>query len=190
MLVDSAARLAVRAAAARVSGDRAGALRALDEIFAAGRLPRAPLEGRYRGELITPSLHPVLDALGRALTGWWLPWQGKTFSAAAQTGDNIFSSDGRLLARLVWPFYRGDVPDGPGRVRALRFRTYSGSSALDPAQNVLKIDYDWEVNPRLIVRAVLDELVQVEADYYLGKALLRRRPGRYVCAAYFALSPG
>jgi hypothetical protein len=36
---------------------------------------------------------------------------------------------------------------------------------------------------------VLDELVQVDDDYYLGKALLRRRPSAYVCAAYFALSP-
>jgi hypothetical protein len=89
----------------------------------------------------------------------------------------------------VWPTYRGDVRDGPRHTRALQFRTYTGPSQLDRGQNVFKIDYDWDVNPRFLVRQVLDELVQVDDDYFLGKALLRQRSGRYVCAAYFALSP-
>ena len=182
-------RGAVQAARQQVGKDRAGALAALDEIFAEGRLPGPALEGRYRGELITPSMHPWLDGFGRAFAGWWLPWQGKNFNRAASTGDNYFTNDGRWLARLIWPAYRRDVPDGPAHTRAFQFRTYSGPGALDPGLMVLKIDYDWEVNPRFVVRQVLDELVQVDADYFLGKALLRRRPGAYVCAAYFALSP-
>ncbi|MGH2524789.1 MAG: hypothetical protein ACRDH2_19960, partial [Anaerolineales bacterium] len=121
------------------------------------------------------------------LTDRWLPWQGKTFDAAAQTGDNLFTNDGLWLARLMFPGYRGYVPDGPGRSRALQFRTYLGPGTHDPDRQVLKIDYDWDVNPRLIVRDVLDELVQLEEGHYLGKALLRRS-GRCVCAAYFALS--
>jgi hypothetical protein len=182
-------REAVRAAGLVAGRNRAAALATLDDIFAEGRQPKPPLEGRYRGELITPSLHPWLDAFGRAIMGRWMPWQGKTFSPSSNTGDNIFTNDGRWLARLLWPAYRGYVLDGPAHTRALRFRTYSGPGQLDPGVLVFKIDYDWDVNPRFIVRQVLDELVQVEDDYYLGKALLRGRAGRYVCAAYFALSP-
>lgn len=182
-------RYDVETAITRLGRDYLGALRLLQHAFSGGRVPDPPLEGRYRGTLITPTLHPWLDALGRAFTRWWLPWNGKTFSAAAQTGDNIFSNDGLIPGRIIFPFYRDYVPDLPGHSRALRFRTYTGPSQLDPSVTVLKIDYDWEGNPRYLVRQVLDELVQLEADYYLGKALLRVGRGRYVCAAYFALSP-
>ncbi len=182
-------REAVEAARQQVGRNRAAALATLNEIFAEGRLPSPPPEGRYRGELITPSLHPWLDAFGRAFTSWWLPWQGKTFSRTANTGDNIFANDARWLARLVWPTYRGYIPDGPGQTRALQFRTYTGPGQLDPGLTVFKIDYDWDVNPRFVVRQVLDELVQVDDDYYLGKALLRQRSGAYVCAAFFSLRP-
>ncbi len=181
-------RLSVQAARQRLLRDRGGGLAALNAAFCGGRAPVPPLEGRYRGELITPSVNPLLDAAGRAFFKLWLPWRGKTFSAVAQTGDNLFANSGQWLARLVWPLYRGDVPDRPGLSRALRFRTYLGPGELDRDLTVLKIDYDWDVNPRFIVRSVLDELVQVDDGYYLGKALLRRGPGRYVCAAYFALN--
>jgi hypothetical protein len=89
----------------------------------------------------------------------------------------------------VWPAYRRYVPDGPSQTRALQFRTYTAPGQIDPSVVVFKIDYDWDVNPRFIVRGVLDELVQVDDDYLLGQALLRQETGAYVCAAYFALSP-
>ena len=171
----------------RVVRDRASALAALNDLFRRGVVPDPPLDGLYRGALITPSLTPLLDSLGRALTRVWLPWQGKTFDSATQMGDNIFMNNGKWLARLIWPAYRGYIPDDPGRTRALQFRTYVGPGQHDLDRQVLKIDYDWEGNPRWPVRDVLDELVQIDAGYYLGKALLRRR-GRWVCAAYFALS--
>jgi hypothetical protein len=79
------------------------------------------------------------------------------------------------------------VADGPGRSRALQFRTYLGAGAHDPDVMVLKIDYDLDVNPRFVVRQVLDELVQVAEGYYLGKALLRWGK-RWRCAAYFTLA--
>jgi hypothetical protein len=182
-------REAVRAAGRSARRDRRGALATLAEVFAEGRLPSPPLEGRYRGELITPTLNPWLDDFGRAFTRWWLPWKGKTFSRAANTGDNIFSNDGRWLARLMWPAYRRYVPDGPSQTRALQFRTYAAPGQIDPSVVVFKIDYDWDVNPRFIVRGVLDELVQIDDDYLLGQALLRQKTGAYVRAVYFALSP-
>ena len=80
----------------------------------------------------------------------------------------------------------GGAEDGAGRSRALEFRTYAGPGALDPSLTVLKIDYDWDRNPRFVVRAVLDELVKVDEGYYLGQALLRWRRG-WTRAAYFTL---
>jgi hypothetical protein len=166
--------------------DRGGALALLNELFRRGWPPSPDLDGRFRGALLTTSVNPVLDRVNRTLFGWWLPWKGKTLDGAAQTGDNMFTNDGLLLARLVFMGYRGYVADGPGRSRALQFRTYVGPGRDDPDIQVLKIDYDLDVNPSFIVRDVLDELVQVDEGYYLGKALLHWR-GRWRCAAYFTL---
>lgn len=170
--------------------DRASAIARLNDLFRSGVVPNPRLSGRYRGALITPSLNPLLDNLGRALTGWWLPWKGKTFDPATSSGDNIFTNDGLWLSRLIWPSYRGYFADGPGQSRACRFRTYAGTGTLrvDSGLNVLKIDYDLDVNPKLIIRDVLDELVQIDDGCYLGKALLRRPGNRWACAAYFTLS--
>ena len=57
---------------------------------------------------------------------------------------------------------------------------------------MLKIDYDSDENPTFLIRDILDELVQVVPDVYLGKVLLRygessRQSRRLV--AYFALRP-
>src|SRR5579859_763268 len=170
-----------------VTRDRRAGLARLNEIFAQGTLPSQPLDGRYRGTLLTTSLNPVWDAFNRAFFGLWLPWKGKVFNAAAQTGDNMFTNDGLWLSRLVFPGYQGYIADGAGRSRALTFRTYTGAGQDDPAVQVLKLDYNLEVNPSFVVRDVLDELVQVGEGYYLGKAHLHR-PRGWRCAAYFALA--
>src|SRR5438270_5185879 len=156
-------------AAERVKHQRSAALARLNEIFAAGHAPGTALDGRYRGALLTPSVNPLIDALGRALTGWWLPWQGKTFNAAAQTGDNMFTNDGLWLSRVVFAGYNGYIDDGPGGSRALTFRTYTGEGQEDPGLQVLKLDYNLDVNPSFVLRDVLDELVAVGQGFYLGK---------------------
>jgi hypothetical protein len=180
------ARADIRAAAALAARDRQAGIRQLNALFRQGQPPTPALDGRYKGTLVAFSYNPVLDALGRAITRRWLPWQGKTFGAKTQTGDNLFTNDGLPLARLFFPFYHRYVDDGPGRSRALQFRTYYGPGAHDPDRTVLKIDYDLDVNPRFVVRQVLDELVQVAPGYYLGKALLRWGKA-WRCAAYFTL---
>lgn len=178
--VDFARRQVVR--------DRAGAIAALNNLFRSGVVPNPSLNGRYQGTLITPSVNPVLDSFGRALTSWWLPWHGKTFDPAASSGDNIFTNDGLWLSRLIWPMYHDYFADGPGQSRACQFRTYISAGKLDPDMDVLKIDYDLDTNPPFIIRDVLDELVQIDDGFYLGKALLRRPGDRWVCAAYFTLN--
>ncbi len=174
----------------QVVRDRAGAIATLNNLFRSGVVPNPRLNGRYRGALITPSVNPILDSLGRALTGWWLPWQGKTFDPVASSGDNIFTNDGLWLSRLIWPTYHDYFADRPGQSRACQFRTYisAGTLRVDPGMNVLKIDYDLDTNPQFIIRDVLDELVQIDDGFYLGKALLRRPGNRWICAAYFTLS--
>ncbi len=186
MLATQELQAEVMQAAQLARRDRAAAFARLNEMFVQGVVPSPALDGRYRGALLTTSVNPVLDALTRSLFGWWQPWKGKTLDATAQTGDNMFTNDGLWLSRLVFWGYRGYVADVPGQSRALTFRTYTGAGKDDPDLQVLKIDYDLNANPSFVVRDVLDELVQVGDDYYLGKAFIHWR-GRWRCAAYFTL---
>jgi hypothetical protein len=93
-----------------------------------------------------------------------------------------------MLAHLYWPFYRGYIHDGPTSYRAFAFRTYVAPGRADPDRNVLKIDYDRPGNPRLSIRRVLDELVQLDGGLYLGKAHLKWWWGRWQMVAYFTLA--
>jgi hypothetical protein len=186
MIATQDLRADVMQAAQLVKHDRTGGLAQLNRIFAQGSRPSPALNGRYQGALLATSVNPFLDAVAGTLFGWWLPWKGKTLNAAEQTGDNMFTNDGLWLSRLVFAGYQGYIADGPGRSRALTFRTYTGEGKDDPGLQVLKLDYNLDVNPSFVVRDVLDELVQVGEGYYLGKAHLHWR-GHWRCAAFFTL---
>jgi hypothetical protein len=179
----------------RLAGMRAGRRRAeahdsLNRIFRLGSVPEPTLDGRLDGVAITPTIFATADPALRALASLWMPWLGKRFDAETQTGDNLMLSSARLPSRLFWPSYRFQDM-GEGRYAAFRFRTYAGAGALDPERQVLKIDYDWDENPSLLIRDILDELVQVVPDVYLGKALLKRGPrsSSWRLVGYFALRP-
>ena len=186
MIATQNLRADVLQAAQLVKHERQAGLARLNELFAQGATPSPALDGRYQGALLTTSVNPFLDALTKTLFGWWMPWKGKTLNAAAHSGDNIFTNDGLWLSKIVFIGYKGYIADEPGRSRALTFRAYTGEGQDDPGLQVLKIDYDLDVNPSFVVRDVLDELVQVGDGYYLGKALLHWR-GRWRCAAFFTL---
>lgn len=168
--------------------DRTQWLAALNRLFRTGTPPGPPLDGRYRGELIALDLAPGLTELFQSLTAAWMPWFGKTFNASQQRGDNIFTQDSYLLARLFNPFYRGFIADRPGMYRGFAFRTYMALGLMDPDRTVLKIDYDLKDNPALTVRRVLDELVQIDENLYLGKAHVRWWWGTWQTVAYFTLT--
>ena len=52
----------------------------------------------------------------------------------------------------------------------------------------LKIDYhDVAQNPRMLIRSIRDELVEILAGAYLGKMLWRHDGDRHTLLAYFAL---
>src|SRR5215211_1645097 len=179
----------------RLAGMRAGrrseALDSLNRIFRLATMPETPPDGPCDGLVVTTTTFAATDPLFRVLLSLWMPWLGKRFDAATATGDNIMLPSARLLAKLVWPSYRFQSL-GDGRYAAFRFRSYAGAGALDRDRRVLKIDYDWDENPNFLIRDILDELVQVVPDVYLGKALLRysrRSPQSRRLVAYFALRP-
>ena len=64
-----------------------------------------------------------------------------------------------------------------GRYATFPFTTWDGPSAFTPGgADVLKIDYEHPQSPWLI-RDILDELVQIDDELFLGQALLRLRGG-------------
>src|SRR6266571_1028755 len=105
----------------------------------------------------------------------------------------------QVLVRFDERFVSGTAPDPlpdgflPGRLLATTtwapldglFRRVA-TGELDPGVDVLKIDYDFEANPDLMIRRILGELVQVAPGRYLGKVLLRAR-GRFHPIGFFSL---
>ncbi len=53
---------------------------------------------------------------------------------------------------------------------------------------MLKIDYDLDGNPAPTIRRILDELVQLDHNLYLGKAHAHWWWGGWQTVAYFLLS--
>jgi hypothetical protein len=179
----------IRLAGMRAGWRRAEAHESLNRIFRLGTVPEPMLDGRFDGVAKTPTIFAGADPALRALAGLWMPWLGKRFDAETQTGDNVMLSSARLPFKLFWPSHRFRSL-GDGCYAAFRFRTYSGAGALDQERRVLKIDYDWDENPGLLIRDILDELVQVVSDVYLGKALLRSggpMSSSWRLVGYFAL---
>jgi hypothetical protein len=117
-----------------------------------------------------------------------MPWLGKSFDPEAGTGLNRFlpTAGTRLWLKVLFPRY---VPERelPDRAEAFPFRTRIAPGELDPSVMVLKIDYDFEANPALI-RRILDELVQIAPDRYVGKVLMRVR-GEHRRVGFFSLGP-
>ena len=175
-------------ARALVKRDRTQGIEALNVLFRNGGTPEPALNGRYRGQLIVLDLAPGLTPLFQSITAAWMPWLGKTFSAFQQRGDNIFTRDSSLLARIFNPFYRGFIDDQSGTYRGFAFRTYIAPGLMDADRSVLKIDYDLAENPALTVRRILDELVQVDDNLYLGKAHVHWWWGTWQTVAFFTLT--
>jgi hypothetical protein len=157
--------------------DPAGAWAGLNDLFRGGCAPDPPLHGDYAGTLLATRTLAPLDALVRGFDRQGLWWHGKSFDAGREAGENRFDRRFRRVTRLFWPLYRGIRDDPPSGIRAFRFRTWLGAGVVDPDLQVLKIDYTAGANP-FAVRRVLDELVQVAPETYVGKANLLLRGGR------------
>ncbi len=95
-------------------------------------------------------------------------WLGKKFSASNSNGVNVFD-DGFNSRNERYPF-----------------TTFVGKGLQDKNTDVLKIDYSVKGNP-LWVRWILDEIVQVAPNEYLGKMHIRLIPGFPFSVLYFEL---
>jgi hypothetical protein len=158
---------------------------ALAKLFALGTPPRG-LDGPTDGILVTSLTSPLVDVPVRLLTSTWMPWQGKTFDAAAGRGVNRMTASSRLPAKVLWPTYGMREEDG-GHV-AFDFVTAVEPGAIEPAIDVLKIDYaPVAENPDLVIRQIRDELVTLVPDTHLGRILFRVPRRDYSNIGYFAL---
>ncbi len=168
--------------------DRADCLFRLGELFAAGSVPRG-LDGPTEGRLVAWATRPLPDRALSLVTDLWLPWVGKRFDVASATGDNLMAAPVRLVGRLVWPMY--SFGSFEGKTSGFRFTTWEEKGKIDNGTDVLVIDYDSvPSNPRLAIRSVRDELVEIVPGANLGKMLWRTGNGdsaRYSLLAYFAL---
>lgn len=155
---------------------RSWAIHELDELFRSGVVPDPLPDGFLQGRFITMSLTAGTDALTRRIARAWMPWYGKKFDAAASEGVNVLAPSARGPMKLLWPSYT-PARELADRIEAFPFKNRVDTGAVDPDIKVFKIDYDFEANPQLLIRRILDELVQVDDALYLGKILFRRGSG-------------
>lgn len=165
--------------------DRNGADAQLNELFRAGA-PAQGLDGPTDGILVLTTTTTVTDVALRKLTSAWMPWEGKRFHADTQTGDNRMTEQSVVVSKVLWPLY--SMKGKQGERIAFDFQTYVENGKDDPDREVLVIDYaDLSQNPRLLIRSIRDELVELVPGTYLGKILLRLPTGSYLKLGYFAL---
>lgn len=174
-------------AGTRLGGStRPAALAELGALFAAGR-PSTGIDGPTEGKLVGFTAQPAFDRALAAITSLWLPWIGKSFDADRGAGENLLLRSARLPARLLWPRY--PIRTAGSDAVAFRFTTFIEPGKLDPGTEVLVIDYaSVEDNPRLIIKSIRDELVEIVPGAHLGKMLWCHGDGeRHSLLAYFAL---
>jgi hypothetical protein len=169
----------------KAKSDGAAAEAELNAIFKLGT-PPTNLDGPTDGILVMTTTNQALDAAVRLVTNLWMPWQGKRFDSESRSGDNRMVSSARLPSKLLWPLYKmKDAVDGK---LAFDFKTYNDAGKCDPDVQVMVIDYsDVGENPRLVIRSIRDELVEVVPGAYLGKVLFRLPQDRYEMIGFFAL---
>jgi hypothetical protein len=167
--------------------DRPRGLEELEQQFSAGGAPE-DLDGPMRGRLLATTLGHGIDGLFEGIANLWMPWRGKELSTQAGEGRNLFTTGGIRVIRAMFPSYREAREDGVSPT-AFRFTTAVAASETFPSTKVLQIDYrDLAENPSFPIRRILDELVRVDDEVYLGQALMLWH-GRLKRAAWFSLEP-
>ena len=167
--------------------NRSQGLEALERIFKLGATPTAPLDGFYRGILVCWSINPVVDTVLRSISNAYLPWMGKRFDAASSSGDNALLASSQNLTKVLWPGYKDYQQLEDGNYAGIEFKTFNAPCKLNTEQQCMALDYDSDSNPKLIIRRVLDELVEIVPGAYLGQMLVRTG-SNYRHSAYFALT--
>jgi hypothetical protein len=161
----------------------------LDELFTTSR-PATDVDGPAEGFLVRwAARHPALNrggkgfhALAKTVTvRLGLPlWLGKRFDARAKRGTVMLPRHG-VLARPITKVHKsGD------HYEAFPMTNWVEPGKIDPATDVLVIDYaSLPDNPWPMSR-IRDELVEIVPNTYLGK-MLWHQDDDYYLLAYFAL---
>ena len=144
--------------------------------FVQGRAPSPLPDGFHPGKA-----HVLLDKQ--------TPWLGKCFDAGQQVGFNIFTPLGAKILKVASPFYRKFSVNEKGNTRAYYFKTWVGKGQKDKNVDVLKLDYAAMRENPLFIRIILDEVVEVAPQQYLGKIHVKFLPGFFVTIGYFGLRP-
>lgn len=171
-------------ALAMVRLDRRRGLDELEQRFVRGAAP-GDLDGPMRGRLLATTFGHGIDGPFEAIARLWMPWRGKEIVTSRGEGRNLFTPGGIRGTRALFPGYR-EATEGSAGPTAFRFTTAVAPSETSTVTKVLQIDYrDLDENPDLI-RRILDELVQVDDDLFLGQALMQWR-GELRRVAWFSL---
>ena len=141
--------------------------------FIEGHAPQMPPEGFYQG-----TAHILFDKE--------VPWLGKSFDSANQLGFNIFTPFGAKLLKIMTPLYKHQSVNKDGNTDAYYFKTRTEAGLKDPQLNVIKLDYDSKENP-VLIRIILDEIVEISPEQFLGKIHLKVFPQFYSTIGYFSL---
>jgi hypothetical protein len=169
----------------RAGSDRKAADAECNALFRLGK-PASGLDGPMDGILVMTTISPVVDPAARLITRLWMPWQGKSFHASEERGENRLVGSARWPSKLLWPLY--SMRGASEGLLAFDFETYVEPGKIDPDRDVLVIDYaKVEDNPRLVIKSIRDELVEIVPGAYLGKILYRTGDERYRNLGYFAL---
>ena len=141
--------------------------------FVGGTAPTAPPSGFYNGSAYLLGKRPV-------------PWLGKSFESENEKGFNIFTPKGASLLKIMTPFYKLFRLNQDGNTNAYYFKTSTGTGFRDKVVSVFKLDYNSAENPFLI-RIILDEMVEVAPQEFLGKIHMKVFPGYYATIGFFGL---
>lgn len=145
------------------------------QTFVQGRAPKFPPDDFHPGKA-----HVLLDKQ--------TPWLGKSFDSENQIGFNIFTPFGAKILKIASPFYPKFSVNEEGNTRAYYFKTWVGKGLKDTGVDVLKLDYAAMRENPLFIRIILDEVVEVAPQKYLGKIHVKLLPGFFVTIGYFGLT--
>lgn len=143
--------------------------------FVAGRAPNPLPDGFHPGKA-----HVLFDKQ--------TPWLGKQFDRSQQIGFNIFTPLGARILKFASPFYPKFSLNEDGNTRAYYFKTWVGKGKKDGNVDVLKLDYAAMRENPLFIRIILDEVVEIALQQYLGKIHVKLLPGFFVTIGYFGLT--
>lgn len=140
----------------------------LEMLFQGGKPPK-DLQGFYRGRLLATRINPLTNFVMTILKKRLMPWKGKTFDSKKRKGVNIVSRKASFLFRFQ-NLPSNTKPNGK-TLEVFPFKIRQGRSLTSKKNRVYIIDYDTPKNPPG-VRKIVDELVKVGDNLYLGKAQL------------------